>query len=65
MTRKFYEAVNFVFVQLIKQELGIYDKYHADYARQDKIYFDWERISHETKESKSWLSPLETICIRT
>jgi hypothetical protein len=28
------EADNFVFVELIEQEPGIYDKCHADYARQ-------------------------------
>jgi hypothetical protein len=37
MARKVDEAANFVFVQLIEQEPGIYDKYHPDYARQDKI----------------------------
>jgi hypothetical protein len=34
MTQK---VVNFVFVQLIEQESGIYDKRHSGYARQDKI----------------------------
>jgi hypothetical protein len=51
MARKVDEAANFVLVQLIKQKPGIYDKRHADYARQDKINLTWERISHETKES--------------
>jgi hypothetical protein len=37
MARKVDEAANFVFVQLIEQEPGIYDKCHANYARQDKI----------------------------
>jgi hypothetical protein len=37
MTRKVDEAANFVFVQLIEQERFIYDKCHADFARQDKI----------------------------
>jgi hypothetical protein len=54
MARKVDEAANFVFVQLIEQEPGIYD-------RQDKIDLAWERISHETKESGSWLSSFETI----
>jgi hypothetical protein len=48
-------------VQLIEQESGIYDKRHSGYARQDKIDLAWERISHETKESGSSLSSLETI----
>jgi hypothetical protein len=46
--RKDDEAANFVFVQLIKQEPGIHDKRHPDYAREDKIDLVWERISHET-----------------
>jgi hypothetical protein len=37
MARKVDVADNFVFVQLIEQEPGIYDKRHPDYARQDKI----------------------------
>jgi hypothetical protein len=37
MARKVDEAANFVSVQLIEQEPGIYNKCHADYARQDKI----------------------------
>jgi hypothetical protein len=37
MARKVDEAANFVFVQLIEQQLGIYDKRHPDYGRQDKI----------------------------
>jgi hypothetical protein len=61
MARKVDEAANFVFVRLIEQEPGIYDKCHPEYARQDKIDFGWERISHETKESGSWLSSFETI----
>jgi hypothetical protein len=61
MARKVHEAGNFVFVQLIEQEPGIHDKCHADYARQDKIDLAWERISHEMKESGSWLSSFEII----
>jgi hypothetical protein len=38
MARKVDEAANFVFVQLIVQEPGIYDKRHPDYARQDKRF---------------------------
>jgi hypothetical protein len=49
ITRKVYEAANFVFVQLIEQEPGIYDKCPADDVRQAKIDVAWERISHETK----------------
>jgi hypothetical protein len=48
-------------VQLIEQEPGIYDKCHANYARQDKIDLAWENNSYETKESGSWLSFFETI----
>jgi hypothetical protein len=54
------EGPNFVFVQLIEQEPGIYDKRHPGYARQDKIHLAWERISHETKEYVSRLSSYET-----
>jgi hypothetical protein len=61
MVWKVDEAANFVFVQLIEQEPGIYDKCHADYARQNKIDLAWERISHEIKESGSWLSSFEII----
>jgi hypothetical protein len=61
MARKVEEAANFDFVQLIEQEPGIYDKRHADCARQDKIDLALERISHEMKESESWLSSFETI----
>jgi hypothetical protein len=46
MARKVDEAANFVFVQLIEQEPGIYDKRHPDYARQDKTDLAWERIYH-------------------
>jgi hypothetical protein len=59
MARKVDEAANFVFVQLIEQEPGIYVECHADYALQDKIFLAWERSSHEMKESGSWLSSLE------
>jgi hypothetical protein len=52
VARKVDEAVNFVFVQLIEQEPGIYEKRHPDYARRDKIRdLTWERIFHEMKES--------------
>jgi hypothetical protein len=67
MARKVAEAANFVLVQLIEQEPGIYIYiyiYHecqADCARQDKIDLAWERISHEMKESGFWLSSFETI----
>jgi hypothetical protein len=37
IARKVDEAANFVFVQLIGQEPGMYDRHHPDYARQDKI----------------------------
>jgi hypothetical protein len=37
MARKVDEAAAFVFVQLIKQDPGIYDKCHPHYARQYKI----------------------------
>jgi hypothetical protein len=37
MARKADEAANFVFVQLIEQHPGIYDKRHPDYAMRDKI----------------------------
>jgi hypothetical protein len=41
MARKF-EAANFVLVQLIEQEHGIYDKRHPDdYARRDKVDLTW------------------------
>jgi hypothetical protein len=45
------ESANFVFVQLIEQEPGIYDKRHPEYARRDKKGLVWERISHEMKAS--------------
>jgi hypothetical protein len=37
MTRKVDETANFVFVQLIGQEKGLYDKSHPEYARRDKV----------------------------
>jgi hypothetical protein len=55
MARRVYEAANFVFVQLIEQEPGLYDKSQSDYARQDKIDLVWERISHEMKESGMYI----------
>jgi hypothetical protein len=48
MARKVDEAANFVFVQLIEREPGMYDKSHPDCARQDRIDLVWERISYET-----------------
>jgi hypothetical protein len=60
IAREVDEALNFVFVQLIEQEPGIYDNCQADYARQDKIGLAWERISLEMNESGSWLSSSET-----
>jgi hypothetical protein len=45
--RKVDKAANFVSVQLIEHEPGIYDKRHLDYARRNKIDLAWERISHE------------------
>jgi hypothetical protein len=51
----------FFFVHLTEQEPGIYDKCHADYVRQDKIDLALEKISHQMKESASWLSSFETI----
>jgi hypothetical protein len=61
MARKVDEAANFVLVQLIVIEPGIYDKSHPDYARRNKIYLAWEWISHETKESGFRLSSFERI----
>jgi hypothetical protein len=62
MARKVDKAANFVFMQLIKQGSGIYDKRHPDCARQDRIVeLAWERISCETKESGPRLSSFETI----
>jgi hypothetical protein len=55
MAQKVDEAANFVFVQLIEQEPGVYDKRHADCATRDKTDLPWERISHETMESGSCL----------
>jgi hypothetical protein len=61
MARKVDEAANLVFRQFIEQEPALYDKCHADYSRQDKIDLALGRISHETKESGSWLSSFETM----
>jgi hypothetical protein len=44
MAQKVDEAANFVFVQLIEQVPGIYDKCHHDCARRDLAS---ERISDE------------------
>jgi hypothetical protein len=41
MARKVDEAAIFVFVQLIEQVPGIYDKRHPDYARRDKVDLAW------------------------
>jgi hypothetical protein len=43
MARKVDEAANFVLVQLIEQEPGIYDKRHPDNARWDKVHLAWEK----------------------
>jgi hypothetical protein len=61
MSQNVDEAANFVFVQLLEQESGIYDKRHPDSAMQNKIDLTWERISRETKKSGSWLGSFETI----
>jgi hypothetical protein len=53
MAQRVDEADNFVFVQLIEEKRGIYDKRHPDYAMQDRIDLALERISHETKDSGS------------
>jgi hypothetical protein len=57
MARKVDEAANFVFVQ----EPGIYDKYHADCCRRDKLDLAWEGISHEAKEYGLRSSSFDTI----
>jgi hypothetical protein len=51
MARKVDEAANFVFVQSVEKDPGIYDKRHPDYARRNKIDLAWERVSHKMKES--------------
>jgi hypothetical protein len=51
MARQDHEAANFVFVQLIEQQPGIYDKRHPDYGRRDKTDIAWENISREMNES--------------
>jgi hypothetical protein len=61
MARKYDEAANFVFVQLIEQEPGICDKRHPDYATQGKRDMAWERITLKTRESGYWLTSFETI----
>jgi hypothetical protein len=55
MAQKVDETATFVYVQLIEQEPGIYDKRHPDYARRNKIDLAWERISHEMKESDMYI----------
>jgi hypothetical protein len=44
--QKVDEASHFAFVQFIKQEQGLYDHNHPDYAQWDKVDFEWKRISH-------------------
>jgi hypothetical protein len=61
MASKANEASNIAFVPLTEEELGIYDKRQADYARQNVIILVWERISHETKASGSRISSYKTI----
>jgi hypothetical protein len=51
LARKVEEASTFVFMQLIEQEPGIYDKRHPYYARRDKIDLSWGKVSHEMTES--------------
>jgi hypothetical protein len=51
VARKIDEAANFVFVQLIEQEHGIYGRRHTDYARRNKIDLAWGTISHETNKT--------------
>ena len=58
MARNFDEATKFVFVQLIEQEPGVYDKRHSDSAGREKIDLAWKIISRETMESGSRLSSL-------
>jgi hypothetical protein len=36
-------TANFVFVQLIEQKPGIYDKRHPDYDRRNKLDSAWEK----------------------
>jgi hypothetical protein len=61
VTREVDEAANFVFVQLIEQEPGMYDIRHLDYASGKETDLAWEGISHETKEPGSRLNSFETI----
>jgi hypothetical protein len=56
MARKVDEAISFVFVLLIEQEPGKYDKCHVDWTNR----FGLGKKSHEM-ESGSWLSFFETI----
>jgi hypothetical protein len=44
MAKKVDEAANFILVQLIEKEPGIYDKHHPDYARRDKVDLAWEKF---------------------
>jgi hypothetical protein len=55
MVCKVDEAANFVFVKLIEQEHGIYDKCHQDYTRRDKTDLAWERITREMKKSGMYI----------
>jgi hypothetical protein len=52
MARKVEEAANFVSMQLIEPDPGIYDKRHPDYAKRNKIHLAWEIISHEMNECR-------------
>jgi hypothetical protein len=45
-------------VQLTEQKSGTYEKCHQDYVRQEKIELASERISHEMKESRMYVSGL-------
>jgi hypothetical protein len=63
MARKVDEAAaNFVFVQLIVQKPGIYDKRHPDYTRQDKI-LNYIYITLHSIDLKlvKWLQNMEYI----
>jgi hypothetical protein len=51
VAQKIDKAADFVFVQLIEQEPGIYDRCHPDYSRQQEVDSSWVRILHGMKES--------------
>jgi hypothetical protein len=44
MARKVDEIADFVFLQLIENEPGMYDKHHPDYTRRDTIDLAWEKF---------------------